>query len=183
MSSAVSTELRNAFGSFPHSQPTTHSSQLTAPPPSTPYMHRITASVRSLNLATLGQGLCVLTLVLLLAPPTARAVSTIAPRVLLLGQVVCAIAVSIHAAHTTTGTRRTLFASLAAAGLLAIVSGGAWALRSAITGVPTPSTMDVCAGLGAQLMMMLGFATALGRYRHRNWMHFEAVVDAMLLVL
>ncbi|HEX6966768.1 MAG TPA: ATP-binding protein [Gemmatimonadaceae bacterium] len=146
-------------------------------------MHRIAASVRSLNLATLGQGLCVLTLVLLLAPPSAHAVSTIAPRVLLLVQVVCAIAVSIRAAHTTTGTRRTLFAALAAAGLLAIVSGSAWALRSAFTGAPTPATVDVYAGLGAQLMMMLGFATALGRYRHRNWMHFEAVVDAMLLVL
>ena len=30
---------------------------------------------------------------------------------------------------------------------------------------------------------MAGFALALGRYRHRNWMRFEAMVDALLLIV
>jgi two-component system NtrC family sensor kinase len=143
-------------------------------------MHRIAASIRSLSLATVAQGLCVITLALLLVlPEQGMAV----PYVLLLAQVACVLVVCVRAARASTGTRRTLYSALAAAALLAVAAGGSWAAGTVVFGTTHPSFAEAYGGLGAELAIMLGFATALGRARHRNWMHFEAVVDAMLLVV
>lgn len=82
------------------------------------------------------------------------------------------------------GTRRALFASLAIASGFALLGRAAGALHAVSIGsVHHPSLSEAYAGIAFQVSVMAGFAMALGRYQHRNWMRFEAMVDALLLIV
>ena len=82
------------------------------------------------------------------------------------------------------GTRRALFASLALGCGFALIGRAAGALHGASIGdAQHPSLVEAYAGIAFNVSILIGFATALGRYRHRNWMRFEAMVDALLLIV
>ncbi|MGH7647962.1 MAG: hypothetical protein ACREND_07570, partial [Gemmatimonadaceae bacterium] len=87
-------------------------------------------------------------------------------------------------AHTASrGTRRALFTALALASAFALVGRASWTIVEIATGhPPRPPFVEAFAGIAVQLSAMVGFAMALTRYRHRNWMRFEAMVDALLLI-
>ena len=82
------------------------------------------------------------------------------------------------------GTRRALFGSLAIACGFALLGRMTGALHAVSIGIAQhPSIGEAYAGVALQVSIMAGFAMALGRYRHRNWMRFEAMVDALLLIV
>lgn len=80
------------------------------------------------------------------------------------------------------GTRRALFAALAAGCFFAVVARTIATIHAA-TPQHGPSLAEAYAEMALHLCILAGFATALGRYRHRNWMRFEAMVDALLLIV
>src|SRR5581483_10642770 len=83
-----------------------------------------------------------------------------------------------------TGTRRVLYTSLALVCALAALGRVGWTVHEVVTGrPPRPPLVETSANVAAQLAAMAGFVTALGRYRHRNWIRFEAMVDALLLIV
>ncbi|HEX6809635.1 MAG TPA: ATP-binding protein [Gemmatimonadaceae bacterium] len=84
---------------------------------------------------------------------------------------------------TSRGTRRALFTALALAIAFGLIGRVSWTLVEMVTGhPPRPPYIEAFAGVALQLTAMVGFAMALTRYRHRNWMRFEAMVDALLLI-
>ncbi|HEU6450866.1 MAG TPA: hypothetical protein VFT57_05545, partial [Gemmatimonadaceae bacterium] len=80
------------------------------------------------------------------------------------------------------GTRRALFSALAFGCAFAVVARIIAALHAA-TPHQTSSLAEAYAGIALHVSILIGFATALGRYRHRNWIRFEAMVDALLLIV
>jgi hypothetical protein len=80
------------------------------------------------------------------------------------------------------GTRRALFTAMAF-GCAFAVAARAIASIHAATLASEPSLAEAYAGIALHVSILAGFATALGRYRHRNWMRFEAMVDALLLIV
>lgn len=83
-----------------------------------------------------------------------------------------------------TGTRHALFTAFGVACVFAFFGRLDWVTHELFTGrVPQPPLVAAYAGIAFQLSVMVGFAAALGRYRHRNWMRFEAMVDALLLIV
>jgi two-component system NtrC family sensor kinase len=80
------------------------------------------------------------------------------------------------------GTRRALFSALAL-GCAFAVSARTIAAMHAATPQQAPSLAEAYAGIALHVSILIGFATALGRYRHRNWIRFEAMVDALLLIV
>jgi two-component system NtrC family sensor kinase len=80
------------------------------------------------------------------------------------------------------GTRRALFSALAFGCAFAVVARTIAALHPA-TAQQAPSLAEAYAGIAVHVCILIGFATALGRYRHRNWIRFEAMVDALLLIV
>jgi two-component system NtrC family sensor kinase len=92
--------------------------------------------------------------------------------------------VYLGAARRVTGTRYALFMSLGVAFAFACLGRLDWVAHELLTGrAPSPPLVAVYAGIAFQLSAMAGLAAALGRYRHRNWMRFEAMVDALLLIV
>ncbi|HEX5437948.1 MAG TPA: ATP-binding protein [Gemmatimonadaceae bacterium] len=146
-------------------------------------MHPAGTPRRSLGLITLTQALCVLTLIVLLALALVGGTLAVPVAALLLAQTVCALVVFVRTARHSRGTRHALFLGLAAAAVLASAGCGLWTLRVLLPGQHHLLFLGGSIALAGQLAIMLGLATALGRHRHRNWMHFDAVVDAMLLVV
>ncbi len=80
------------------------------------------------------------------------------------------------------GTRLALFTALAAGGAFAFAARSIAAYNAA-TLFHGPSVIEAYAGVALHVSILAGFATALGRYRHRNWMRFEAIVDALLFIV
>lgn len=80
------------------------------------------------------------------------------------------------------GTRRALFSALAVGCTFAVVARTI-ASRHAATASAAPSLTEAYAGMAVHVSILIGFATALGRHRHRNWIRFEAMVDALLLIV
>lgn len=102
---------------------------------------------------------------------------------LVVAQFVAAMAMFTSAQRRARGTRRALFGALAVACGFGFVGHLSWTVAEFATGRPPhPPYAEALAGIAFQLSAMVGFATALGRYRHRNWMRFEAMGDALLLI-
>ncbi|HEX6536137.1 MAG TPA: ATP-binding protein [Gemmatimonadaceae bacterium] len=129
------------------------------------------------------QLLCVATVLLLAAFSSRGVAMATALDVLLCLQFAGAAVIFGRASRRVRGTRRVLFTALAVAAAVALVGRGAWALHEIVAGrIPSWRGVEALFGVGVQLSVLAGFAVALGRYRHRNWMRFEAMVDALVLI-
>ncbi len=134
------------------------------------------------SLAGPTQGLCVATLLLLLLaqPWTARAALT--ADVLLVVQTAAAAAVAGLVARTSTGTRRTICLAIAIASSFAFLGRLSWITYILQYGVtPVRPLLEATTGVIMQLALAIGLMSVLARHRHRNWMRFEALIDALLL--
>ncbi|HEU4563160.1 MAG TPA: PAS domain S-box protein, partial [Gemmatimonadaceae bacterium] len=100
--------------------------------------------------------------------------------VLLAAQVLAALVVYTGTVRGTRGTSRALFGGLAASAAFATIGHASWALF-ALAGEPRPAGIAAISGLAAQGAVLIGFAAALGRQRTR--FRFEALIDALLLVV
>ena len=93
------------------------------------------------------------------------------------------MAMFANARTTSRGTRQALFTALALAAAFGVIGRASWTIVEVWTGhAPRPPYVEAIAGIAVQICAMVGFAMALTRYRHRNWMRFEAMVDALLLI-
>ncbi|HEX5180495.1 MAG TPA: ATP-binding protein [Gemmatimonadaceae bacterium] len=93
------------------------------------------------------------------------------------------MAMFANARTTSRGTRQALFTALALAAAFGLIGRASWTIVEVWTGhAPRPPYVEAIAGIAVQICAMVGFAMALTRYRHRNWMRFEAMVDALLLI-
>lgn len=132
--------------------------------------------------ATATRALGIITLVLLLALPGSAAAGRAADLLLCL-QFAGAAWVCGRAARRVRGTRYVLFAALTVACAFALIGRTASTVQALRTGGAAGLPLvEAYSGIALQFSAMLGFATALGRFRHRNWMRFEAMVDALLLI-
>jgi two-component system NtrC family sensor kinase len=133
---------------------------------------------------TATQASCVIAILwLLVAPPETHA-ARVRLDVLLCALMAGATWVYVEAMLYAHGTRRVIYMALAAAFGFALIGRAEWAATELLTGhAPQPPRLQAYSGVAVQLSAMLGFATAIGRYRHRNWMRFEAMVDALLLIV
>ncbi|HEX7941879.1 MAG TPA: hypothetical protein VF488_08725, partial [Gemmatimonadaceae bacterium] len=155
------------------------------PPPSIPPldMSRIRFAALEPSAVTITQGACVITVLLLLLASTSTVAAATGIDLLLCLQFGGAVWTFWRAARRVRGTRRALYVSLAAAAALALAGRGAWTLHEIVTHrTPDWLIVESLFGVGVAVSVMVGFAIALGRYRHRNWMRFEAMVDALLLI-
>ena len=102
---------------------------------------------------------------------------------LLTAQFAAGMAMFADARNRSRGTRRALFTALALAAAFGLIGRASWTLAELFTGQPPrPPYIEAYTGIALQVAAMVGFAMALTRYRHRNWMRFEAMVDALLLI-
>lgn len=147
-------------------------------------MSRISRLPTTPSVILLTQAACIATIVWLLAVPPAGLGGRILLDGLLGAQLAAAAWVYGAAVGHVTGTRRVLYTSLALACALAALGRVGWTVHEVVTGrPPRPPLVETSANVAAQLAAMAGFVTALGRYRHRNWIRFEAMVDALLLIV
>ncbi|HEU4643152.1 MAG TPA: ATP-binding protein [Gemmatimonadaceae bacterium] len=146
-------------------------------------MSRIRLVPSEPNAIAVTQGACVLTVLLLVLVTAKLVAATMVVDVLLCLQFAGAAWVFRVAARRVRGTRRALYVSLAAAAALALVGRGAWTLHEIASHGPAHWVVaESLFGIAVEASVMVGLAVALGRYRHRNWMRFEAMVDALLLI-
>jgi len=134
------------------------------------------------SLARPTQALCAATLLfLLLAHPwTPRA--ALAADVLLVLQIAAAVAVAAFAARTATGTRRTICLAIAIAASFAFLGRFSWTVYVIQNGAaPVRPLLEATTGAIMQIAILIGLTAVLARHRHRNWMRFEALIDALLL--
>ena len=134
------------------------------------------------SLAGPTQGLCAATLLLLLLahPWTARA--ALIADVLLVVQTAAAAAVAALVARTSTGTRRTICLAIAFASSFAFLGRVSWVAFILQYGIePVRPLLEATTGVIMQLALAIGLTSVLARHRHRNWMRFEALIDALLL--
>ncbi|HEX6816003.1 MAG TPA: ATP-binding protein [Gemmatimonadaceae bacterium] len=102
---------------------------------------------------------------------------------LLTAEFAACMAMFADARTTSRGTRRALFTALALAASFGLIGHASWTLVEMVSGrPPRPPYVEALTGVALQVSAMVGFAMALTRYRHRNWMRFEAMVDALLLI-
>jgi len=103
--------------------------------------------------------------------------------VVLSAEFAACMAMFANARTTSRGTRQALFTALALAAAFGLIGRASWTIVEVWTGhAPRPPYVEALAGIAVQICAMVGFAMALTRYRHRNWMRFEAMVDALLLI-
>ena len=120
--------------------------------------------------------------VLGLVPHSAGAGAVIADA-LLCAEFAACMPMFASARTTSRGTRRALFTALAIASAFALIGRVSWTIGYVATGhAPQPPYVEAVTGIALELSAMGGFAMALTRYRHQNWMRFEAMVDALLLI-
>ena len=145
-------------------------------------MTRLLQRWRLDSLAAPTQGLCVATLLfLLLARPFTHRAALVAD-VLVVLQIAAAIAVSALAVRTATGSRRTICYAVAIAGAFALLGRSSWTLYVIEHGrSPVRPLFEATTGAIMQIAIFLGLVAVLARHRHRNWMRFEALIDALLL--
>ena len=134
------------------------------------------------SLADPTQGLCAATLIFLLVAHPWSAPAALMADVLLVVQLVFAITVAAAVARTATGTRRTICLAIAIAGSFAFLGRLSWTIFVIRHGVPpVRPLLEATTGVIMQLALALGLTSVLARHRHRNWMRFEALIDALLL--
>lgn len=130
------------------------------------------------------EALAIATIAVLWAWPHGASNSPLVLDWLVVAEFLAAMAMFASVHRSARGTRRTLFAALALACGFGFVGHLSWTLVELATGhPPRPPYVEAYAGIAFQLCAMVGFATALGRYGHRNWMRFEGVIDAALLIV
>jgi two-component system NtrC family sensor kinase len=137
-----------------------------------------------MSLATSAQGVCAVTLLFAIfaSPWSHRAALT--ADILLVLQLALAVAVSAKAADKATGTRRALCIAIAIAASFAFLGRLSWTLAAMQAGVaPVRPLFEAMTGVIMQVTIMIGLTAVLARHRHRNWMRFEALIDALLLVV
>lgn len=120
-------------------------------------------------------------LFLLIAHPfTSR--SALIADVLLVVQIAGAVAVAAVAARSATGTRRTICLAIAIAASFAFLGRLSWMVFVLQNGIaPVRPLLEATTGAIMQLTLTIGLTAALARHRHRNWMRFEVLIDALLL--
>ena len=129
------------------------------------------------------EALAVLAIALVLLRPHPTFATDAVLDVLVVAQFVSAMVMFARAHDRTRGTRRALFTALGVACAFGLIGHLSWTVVELGSGRPPhPPYIEGFAGIGFQLSAMVGLATALGRYRHRNWMRFEAMIDALLLI-
>ena len=136
------------------------------------------------SLAVSALGMCVVTLLfaLLAAPWNQRA--ALATDLLLILQIALVAAVASRAAANATGTRRVLCLAIAIAMCFALLGRIGWTAAAVTQGVsPVRLGLEAVTGVLMQLTIAIGLTVVLARHRHRNWMRFEALIDALLLVV
>ena len=142
------------------------------------------SSISSQPAAVVAAGaLAIATIAVLGLVPHAAGVGAVLADVLLCAEFAACMTMFARARTTSRGTRRALFTALALASAFAIIGRAAWTIVYVATGhAPQPPYVEAVTGIALQLSAMVGFAMALTRYRHQNWMRFEAMVDALLLI-
>jgi len=136
------------------------------------------------SLATSAQGVCAVTLLFAMfaSPWSHRAALT--ADILLVLELALAVAVSAKAADKATGTRRSLCIAIAIAASFAFLGRLSWLIAALQTGIaPVRPMFEATTGVIMQIAIMIGLTVVLTRHRHRNWMRFEALIDALLLVV
>jgi two-component system NtrC family sensor kinase len=136
------------------------------------------------SLAAYAQGVCAVTfLFAIFATPWSYRVALIAD-ILLVVELALAVIVSAKAADKATGTRRALCIAIAIAASFALLGRLSWTLAAMQTGVaPVRPLVEATTGVIMQVTILVGLTAVLARHRHRNWMRFEALIDALLLVV
>ncbi|MBK5188401.1 MAG: hypothetical protein JJD97_09140, partial [Gemmatimonadaceae bacterium] len=145
-------------------------------------MTRLDPRRLSTSLAGPTLGLCAATLLFVLsAHPWSHRVALSADLLLVL-QIAAAVAVAAFAARTSTGTRRTICLSIAIAAAFAFLGRFSWMMFVLQNGVePVRPLLEATTGAITQITILIGLTSVLARHRHRNWMRFEALIDALLL--
>ncbi len=134
------------------------------------------------SLAGPTQALCGATILFLLFshPFTPRA--ALIADILLVIQITGIVAVAASVASTATGTRRTICLAIAIAAAFAFLGRLSWMVFVLQNGSPpVRPLLEATTGAIMQLTITIGLTTVLARYRHRNWMRFEVLIDALLL--
>jgi two-component system NtrC family sensor kinase len=127
------------------------------------------------------QGLCAATLLFLLLAPWTRWAALLVD-ILVVLQVAAVIAVAAMAARTATGSRRTICIAVAIAGSFALLGRMSWTVYFVQHGnSPVRPLIEATTGAIMQIVIFFGLVAVLARHRHRNWMRFEALIDALLL--
>ena len=136
------------------------------------------------SLAVPAQGMCVVTLLFVLLAGRWTQRDALVADILLIVQIALAVAVAAMAAEKVTGTRRTLCLAIAIAASFAFLGRLSWAIALLQTGIPPVRPLfEATTGVIMQFTIMAGLTVVLARHRHRNWMRFEALIDALLLVV
>jgi len=134
------------------------------------------------SLAAPTLGMCSVTLLfLLLAYPWSQRTALVAD-ILVAAQTLGVVAASAMIARAATGTRRTICIATAIAGSFALVGRVSWIAYVLQHGSePVRPLLEAITGTIMQIAILVGLTVVLARYRHRNWMRFEALIDALLL--
>ena len=127
-------------------------------------------------------GMCSVTLLFLLfAYPWNQRVALIAD-ILVAVQTLGVIVAAVVIARSATGTRRTICLATGIAGSFALMGRLSWITYVLDHGVqPVRPLLEATTGTIMQIAILIGLTVVLARYRHRNWMRFEALIDALLL--
>jgi two-component system, NtrC family, sensor kinase len=134
------------------------------------------------SLAGPTQGLCVATILFLFFSHPFTSRDALIADVLLVVQIAGAVAVAAFATRTATGTRRTLCLAIAIAASFAFLGRLSWAAFVIQHGAsPVRPLLEATTGAIMQLTITIGLTAVLARHRHRNWMRFEVLIDALLL--
>ncbi|MEO6210334.1 MAG: ATP-binding protein [Gemmatimonadaceae bacterium] len=134
------------------------------------------------SLAGPTQGLCAATMLFLLFAHSFTSRSALIADVLLVVQIAGVVAVAAVAARTASGTRRTICLAIAIAASFAFLGRLSWMVFVLQNGIaPVRPLLEATTGAIMQLTITIGLTAALARHRHRNWMRFEVLIDALLL--
>ncbi len=127
-------------------------------------------------------GMCSVTLLfLLLAYPWNQRAALMAD-MLVAVQTLGVIVAAVVIARSATGTRRTICLATGIAGSFALMGRLSWITYVLEHGVePVRPLLEATTGTIMQIAILIGLTVVLARYRHRNWMRFEALIDALLL--
>ena len=145
-------------------------------------MTRLLARRLLTSLAAPTIAMCTATLLyLLLASPWSLRTALTAD-ILVALQTAGVIATAAMAAPGASGTRRTICLATAVAGSCAFLGRLDWIAHVLQYGTaPVRPLLEATTGTIMQIAILIGLTVVLARYRHRNWMRFEALTDALLL--